>query len=92
MTRTGDVELITVQEAGGVEVGFSLLEEAAAPPKGSVFDWDPFWTDFPRAGSKKTLGSLAGSWAWTRPMSSGLAGALWQNTEFRFVGGLVVKS
>ena len=31
MTRTGDVELITVLDAVGVKVEFSLLEETAAP-------------------------------------------------------------
>lgn len=36
MIRTG--ELVTLLETGGVEIGFSLLEKAAAPPKGSVFD------------------------------------------------------
>jgi hypothetical protein len=33
MTRTGDVEANAVLEAGGVEIGFSILGETAAPPK-----------------------------------------------------------
>jgi len=44
------------------------------------------------AGSKNRLGSLAGSWAWTKPLSWEFLGAFWQKTEFRNFGGLLVKS
>ena len=68
--------------------------ELSAPdvPKGKVLACDPFVTDFCVAGSKKRLGSLAGSCAWTRPLSCEFFGAFWQKTELRLVGGFVVKS
>ena len=39
-------------------------------PKGNVLGWLPLVTLLLVAGSKKMLGSLAGSCAWTRPLSS----------------------
>ena len=46
-----------------VEAEDAELPEEAEPvvPKGKVFGWSPFLTDLPVAGSKKRLGSLAGS-------------------------------
>lgn len=61
-------------------------------PKGNVLGWLPFVTDALVAGSKKIFGSLAGSCACTRPLSSAFFGAFWQKTELRLVGGFVVKS
>lgn len=63
-----------------------------AVPKGNVLGCEPFVTDLPRAGSKKTFGSFAGSCAWTSPFNCAFLGAVWQKTELRLVGGLVVKS
>lgn len=77
------------EEAAAVD---AELPDAATPPKGDVLACEPFWTDLPVAGSKKTLGSFAGSWAWTKPLSSAFLGAFWQKTELRCVGGFVVKS
>ena len=71
-----------------------VASESSEPevPKGKVFAWEPFVTDFWVAGSKKRLGSLAGSCAWTRPFSCEFFGAFWQKTELRLVAGFVVKS
>ena len=71
-----------------------MASESSEPevPKGKVFAWEPFVTDFWVAGSKKRLGSLAGSCAWTRPFSCEFFGAFWQKTELRLVAGFVVKS
>jgi len=62
------------------------------PAKGAVFACDPALTVAFRAGSKKSVGSLAGSWAWTRPFNSAFLGAFWQKTEFLRDGGFVEKS
>ena len=69
----------------------SLLAEPAVP-KGNVLGCVPFLTDDRVAGSKKMSGSFAGSCACTSPISSAFRGVSWQKTEFRFVGGSVVKS
>ena len=52
-----------------------LLEAEPEVPKGNVFGCEPFVTDLPVAGSKKILGSLAGSCACTNPLSSECLGA-----------------
>lgn len=60
--------------------------------KGEVFGWLPFLTVDLVAGSKKSSGLLAGSWACTKPFNSELRGAFWQKTELRRAGGFTVKS